>query len=82
VLGYDYRLLREVLIMKRGSTVFLKVVLLLIGIGALAGLIWFPQTEGRATNLDLISIYKDPFIIYIFIASTHFLLGYIRHSNY
>ena len=61
--------------MKRCSTFFLKVVLLLIAIGALAGMIWFPQTEGRATNLDLISIYTDPFIIYIYIASTPFLIG-------
>ena len=61
--------------MKRSSTFFLKVVLLLIAIGALAGMIWFPQTEGRATNLDLISIYTDPFIIYIYIASTPFFIG-------
>lgn len=54
---------------------FLKVVLLLIAIGALAGLLWFPQTEGRAANLDLISIYTDPFIIYIYIASTPFFVG-------
>ena len=68
--------------MKNGSTLFLKVVILLIAIGVLAGLIRFPQTEGRAANLDLISIYTDPFIIYIYIASTSFLLGYIKHSNY
>ncbi len=72
--------------MKRGSTLFLKVVIVLIAIGALAGMIRFPQTEGRAANLDLISIYKDPFIIYLYIASIPFfvalyqafkLLGYI-----
>ncbi len=61
--------------MKRGSTLFLKVVILLIGTGVLAGLIWFPQTEGRATNLDLISIYTDPFIIYIYIGSIPFFVG-------
>jgi len=61
--------------MKMGSTLFLKVVICLIAIGALAGMVWFPQTEGRAANLDLISIYKDPFIIYIYIASTPFFLG-------
>ena len=61
--------------MKRGSTLFLKVALLLIGIGALIWLIWFPQLEGRATNLDLISIYADPLIIYGFIASTPFFVG-------
>jgi len=61
--------------MKKGSTLFLKVVILLIAISVLAGLIWFPQTEGRATNLDLISIYTDPFIIYIYIASIPFFVG-------
>ena len=61
--------------MKKGSTLFLKVVILLIAIGALIGMIWFPQTEGRATSLDLISIYTDPFIIYIYIASIPFFVG-------
>lgn len=61
--------------MKRGSTLFLKVVVLLVGIGVLAALIWFPQTEGRATNLDLISIYTDPFIIYGYIASIPFFVS-------
>jgi hypothetical protein len=61
--------------MKQGSTLFLKVVLLLIAIGVLAGLVWFPQTEGRATNLDLVSVYKDPFIIYIYIGSAPFFVG-------
>jgi hypothetical protein len=61
--------------MKHGSTLFLKVVICLIGLGVLAGMIWFPQTEGRAVNLDLISIYTDPFIIYIYIGSTPFFIG-------
>jgi hypothetical protein len=39
-----------------------------IAIGALASLAWFPQTEGRAANLDIISIYRYPFIFYIYIA--------------
>lgn len=61
--------------LKQGSTLFLKVVILLIAIGVFAGLVWFPQTEGRAANLDLISIYTDPFIIYIYIGSIPFFLG-------
>ena len=72
--------------MKKGSTLFLKFVICLIAIGALIWLIWFPQLEGRAANLDLISIYKDPLIIYAYIGSIPFfvalyqafkLLGYI-----
>ena len=61
--------------MKRSSTFFLKVVILLIAIGAFAGMIRFPQTEGRATHLDLISIYTDPFIIYGYVASIPFFVG-------
>ena len=61
--------------MNRGSALFLKIILLLIAIGALAGLIWFPQTEGRAANLDLLSIYADPLIIYSYIASIPFFIG-------
>lgn len=67
--------------MKKGSTLFLKVVILLIAISVLAGLIWFPQTEGRATNLDLISIYKDPLIIYGFIASIPFFVALYQAIN-
>ena len=61
--------------MKKGSILFLKVVILLIATGALIWMIWFPQLEGRATNLDLISIYADPLIIYGFIASIPFFVG-------
>ena len=75
---------------RRGSTLFLKVVIILIGIGTLAGMIRFPQLEGRAANLDLISIYRDPFIIYGYIASIPFFVGlyqafklldYIEHNK-
>ena len=61
--------------MKKGSTLFLRFVLCLIAIGVFAGMLWFPQTEGRAANLDLISIYTDPFIIYGYIASIPFFIG-------
>jgi hypothetical protein len=76
--------------LKQGSTLFLKIVISLIGIGALAGLIWFPQIEGRAANLDLFSIYTDPLIIYGFFASIPFfvalyhgikLLGYVDQNQ-
>lgn len=60
---------------KKSSTFFLKTVLVLIGTAVLAGLIWLPPHEGRAANLDLISIYADPFIIYVYIAFTPFFVG-------
>lgn len=61
--------------MKRGYTLFLRFVLCAVAICTVTGLFWFPQTEGRAANLDLISIYKDPFIIYIYIGSIPFFIG-------
>ena len=76
--------------MKRISTILLQVVVVLIGIAALAIMIRFPLTEGRAANLDLFSIYADPFIIYGYLASIAFfvalyqafkLLGYIRQNK-
>ncbi len=76
--------------MKRISTIFLQAVIVLIGIVALVVLIRFPLTEGRAANLDLLSIYSDPFILYGYAASIAFfvalykafkLLGYIAQNK-
>ena len=76
--------------MKRISTVFLQAVIVVIGMVALAILIRFPLTEGRAANLDLFNIYSDPFILYGYAASIAFfvalykafkLLGYIGQNK-
>ena len=76
--------------MKRVSTIFLRAVIVLIGMIVLAVLIWLPLTEGRAANLDLLSIYSDPFILYGYAASIAFfvalykafkLLGYIGQNK-
>lgn len=76
--------------MKRISIIFLQAAVVLIGIVALAILIRFPLTEGRAANLDLFSIYADPFILYGYVASIAFfvalykafrLLGYIGQNK-
>ncbi len=61
--------------MKHTSTLILKVVIFLIAIVVLTAMIWFPQIEGRAVDLDLVSIYMDPFIIYSYIASIPFFVG-------
>lgn len=62
--------------MKRGSTIFLKTVILLIGIVVLLGIIRFPPTEGRSANLDPFSIYfRDPFLWYLYFASLPFFVG-------
>jgi hypothetical protein len=76
--------------MKRCSIVFLQAVIVFIGIVALAILIWFPSTEGRAASLDLFSVYFNPFILYGYVASIAFfvalykafkLLGYIGQNK-
>jgi len=36
--------------MKRGSTIFVQVVIALLGVGVLALLLWEPQVEGRNVN--------------------------------
>ncbi len=75
---------------KRISTVFLQVVVVLIGMMVLAFLIIMPTKEGRAENLDLFHIYADPLILYTYAASTAFfvalykafkLLGYIGQNQ-
>src|SRR6185369_14384558 len=76
--------------MKQSSTIFLQGVIVIIGILALAIMIRFPLSEGRAENLDLFSIYADPFILYGYAASIPFfialykaflLLGYIGQDK-
>lgn len=74
--------------MKKSSTIFLQVVIVLIGIGALSLLLWEPHIEGRNAHSTLFEIYfKDPFLAYVYTASIAFfvvlykgfrLLGYIR----
>jgi len=77
--------------MKRGSTIFLQVVIALLGVGVFALLLWEPQVEGRNVNATLFEIYfKDPFLAYAYIGSIPFfvalyqafkLLGYIRRNE-
>lgn len=61
--------------MKRASTLFLKAVIILVAIIVASGMLWFPQTEGRAESLDLVGIYADPLIIYTYLASIPFFIG-------
>jgi len=73
LLGYEYLMLSEVIFMKRSSTVFLQIVIVLIGIAALALLLWEPQIEGRnahATNFE--KYFKDPFLALVYLGSIPF----------
>lgn len=51
--------------MKRGATLFLRAVLALADIGALALLLREPKIEGRNAHATLFAIYfNDPFLAY------------------
>lgn len=59
--------------MKRSSTLFLKAVIVLIGIGALALLLWEPRIEGVNAHASNFEIYfKDPFLALVYIGSLPF----------
>src|SRR3954468_6120174 len=77
--------------MKRGSTIFLQVVVVLISIGALGVMLWEPHIEGRNAHATLFEIYfKDPLLAYAYIASISFfvalyqafkVLGYVGQNK-
>lgn len=77
--------------MKRGSTIFLQAVIVLIGIGSVAVMLWEPHIEGRNAHATVFEIYcKDPFLAYAYLASIPFfmtlyqafkVLGYIRQDR-
>src|SRR6476661_3552940 len=62
--------------MRKGSTVFLQVVIVLISIGSLALLLWEPHIEGRNAHATLFQIYfNDPFLAYAYVASVPFFFA-------
>ncbi|HSR89632.1 MAG TPA: DUF2975 domain-containing protein [Candidatus Udaeobacter sp.] len=77
--------------MKRSSTIFLQAIIILIGIGAFALLLWEPRVEGRnahATNFEI--YFKDPFLVLVYLGSIPFfaalhqafkVLGCIRQNK-
>ena len=76
--------------MKQTSTIFLQVVIVLIGIGALALLLWEPHTEGVNARATFFKVYLDPFIALVYTGSIPFfaalyqtfrVLGYVRQNQ-
>lgn len=62
--------------MKRGSTIFLQTVVLLIGISAFGLLLWEPRIEGRNVNATNFEIYfKDPFLALVYAGSIPFFIA-------
>lgn len=74
--------------MKKAATIFLQVVIVLVGIAVFALMLWEPHREGRNAHATLTQIYfHDPFLAYAYVASIAFflamyqgfrLLGYVR----
>ncbi len=78
--------------MKRSSTIFLQVVIVALGLGALALLLWEPHLEGvNANATTLYEVYfDDPFLALVYIGSIPFfvalyqawkVLGYAGHNK-
>ena len=77
--------------MKKSPTIFLQLLIVLIGIGTLALMLWEPHLEGRNAQATLFEIYfKDPFLAYAYLGSIPFfvalyqaikVLGYVGQNQ-
>lgn len=62
--------------MKKNLTIFFQVVVVLIGIGILAFMLWEPHIEGRNAHATFFEIYfNDPFLAYAYLASILFFVS-------
>ena len=62
--------------MRRSATIFLQIVVVVLGIGALAWMLWEPHLEGRNVHATLFQIYfNDPFLAWAYTASISFFVG-------
>ncbi len=62
--------------MKKSSTILLQVIVVLIGLGTLALLLWEPRIEGRnalSTNYEI--YFKDPFLMLVYAGSIPFFIA-------
>jgi hypothetical protein len=76
--------------MRQSSTIFLQAVIVLIGIGALALLLWEPHIEGVNAHAAFFDVYLDPFLAFVYMGSIPFfvslyqalkLLKYVRQNK-
>ncbi len=77
--------------MQKSSTIFLQLVIVLIGIGVFFLVLFEPHIEGRNAHATIIEIYfNDPFLMYAYIGSISFfvslyqafkVLGYVRQNK-
>jgi hypothetical protein len=67
---------------KRSSIIFLQIVIVLIGVAALALLLWEPQVEGvnkDATNFEI--YFQDPFLALAYAGSIPFFVALYKASQ-
>lgn len=62
-------------LMKRSSTAFLQGVVILIGMGVLAFLLWEPHVEGVNAHATLYQKYVNLFVLYAYAASVPFFVA-------
>ncbi len=65
--------------LKSSSALLLQVTVVLIGMGALAFMLWEPHVEGRNAHATPFEIYfNDPFLAYVYVGSTPFFVALYR----
>ena len=65
----------EISFVKKSAVVFLKTIIVLVGLSVAAFMLWEPHLEGRNAQSTLFEIYfKDPFLAYAYIASIPFFM--------
>ncbi|WOC13302.1 DUF2975 domain-containing protein [Gordonia sp. MP11Mi] len=68
--------------MNRGLTTFLQVVVVALGAGALALMVWEPYLEGRNEHATLTQIYfNDPFLVCVYVASIPVFVAVYRAAK-
>lgn len=65
--------------LNRSAALVLQIAIALIGIAALALLLWEPHVEGRNAKATVVEIYfKDPFLAYVYVGSIPFFVALFR----
>ena len=62
-------------LVKRSSTAFLQAVIVLIGMAALAFLLWEPHVEGVNKHASFFAVYLSGFIAYVYVGSIPFFVA-------
>lgn len=67
--------------MSRSTVIFFQSIVVLMGVMAIYILIQYPLIEGRMQNLDLLSIYLNPLVLYGYASSSAFFVGLYHVFN-